>query len=48
MYGPVCASAAVVDIKFIPLGAAVAVDGPRRTGIWIAQDTGGAIKGKPC
>jgi membrane-bound lytic murein transglycosylase A len=35
------------DPNFIPLGAPVflAVDRPVATGLWIAQDTGGAIKG---
>lgn len=36
-----------VDPTFIPLGAPVllALDRPEAKGIWIAQDTGGAIKG---
>ncbi|CAN5250406.1 MltA domain-containing protein [soil metagenome] len=36
-----------VDPKFIPLGAPVhlALDRPEAWGIWVAQDTGGAIKG---
>jgi membrane-bound lytic murein transglycosylase A len=35
------------DPKFVPLGAPVllATDRPETTGVWIAQDTGGAIKG---
>lgn len=35
------------DPKFVPLGAPVflAVDKPVATGLWVAQDTGGAIKG---
>jgi membrane-bound lytic murein transglycosylase A len=35
------------DPKFVPLGAPVilAVDRPEANGLWIAQDTGGAIKG---
>ena len=35
------------DPKFIPLGAPVhlALDRPEAWGIWVAQDTGGAIKG---
>jgi membrane-bound lytic murein transglycosylase A len=35
------------DPKFVPLGAPVllSVDKPEANGIWIAQDTGGAIKG---
>jgi membrane-bound lytic murein transglycosylase A len=35
------------DPKFVPLGAPVylAVDRPEAYGLWIAQDTGGAIKG---
>ncbi|MFW2829990.1 murein transglycosylase A [Sphingomonas sp. ID0503] len=36
-----------VDPKFVPLGAPVwlAVDRVEATGLWVAQDTGGAIKG---
>jgi membrane-bound lytic murein transglycosylase A len=36
-----------VDPKFVPLGAPVylAVDRPEAYGLWVAQDTGGAIKG---
>jgi membrane-bound lytic murein transglycosylase A len=35
------------DPKFVPLGAPVllSVDRPEANGVWIAQDTGGAIKG---
>jgi membrane-bound lytic murein transglycosylase A len=35
------------DPRFVPLGAPVflAADRPEATGLWIAQDTGGAIKG---
>ena len=35
------------DPKFVPLGAPIylAVDRPEAYGLWIAQDTGGAIKG---
>jgi membrane-bound lytic murein transglycosylase A len=35
------------DPNFIPLGAPVflALDRPEATGLWVAQDTGGAIKG---
>ena len=35
------------DVKFIPLGAPVflSMDRVDATGLWIAQDTGGAIKG---
>ena len=35
------------DPKFVPLGAPVflALDRPEASGIWVAQDTGGAIKG---
>ena len=45
---PVTAQATVAaDPNFIPLGAPVflAVDRPEASGIWVAQDTGGAIKG---
>ncbi len=40
-------SSVAADPKFIPLGAPVflSLDNPRATGLWIAQDTGGAIKG---
>ena len=35
------------DPKFVPLGAPVflTLDRPEATGLWVAQDTGGAIKG---
>ena len=35
------------DPRFVPLGAPVllTLDRPEATGIWVAQDTGGAIKG---
>ena len=35
------------DPKFVPLGAPVwlSTDRPEATGLWVAQDTGGAIKG---
>jgi membrane-bound lytic murein transglycosylase A len=35
------------DPKFAPLGAPVflTLDRPEATGLWVAQDTGGAIKG---
>ena len=35
------------DPKFVPLGAPVflALDRPEANGFWVAQDTGGAIKG---
>lgn len=38
---------AAVDPKFIPLGAPIllAVDRPEASRVWIAQDTGGAIRG---
>ncbi|WP_230771372.1 murein transglycosylase A [Sphingomonas sp. Leaf4] len=38
---------AAVDVKFVPLGAPVflSMDRTDATGLWIAQDTGGAIKG---
>jgi membrane-bound lytic murein transglycosylase A len=45
---PVTAHGTVAaDPKFVPLGAPVylAVDRPEAYGLWIAQDTGGAIKG---
>lgn len=45
---PVVAEISVaVDIKFIPLGAPVwlSMDRAEPNGLWIAQDTGGAIKG---
>ena len=45
---PVSARATVAaDPKFVPLGAPIylAVDRPEAYGLWVAQDTGGAIKG---
>ena len=45
---PVTARATVAtDPKFVPLGAPVLLemDRPEASGLWIAQDTGGAIKG---
>jgi membrane-bound lytic murein transglycosylase A len=45
---PVTGRATVAtDPKFVPLGAPVllSVDRPEVNGIWVAQDTGGAIKG---
>jgi len=35
------------DPKFVPLGAPVllSLDRPEASGLWVAQDTGGAIKG---
>ena len=45
---PVVGEASIaVDVKFIPLGAPVwlSMDRVEPNGIWIAQDTGGAIKG---
>jgi membrane-bound lytic murein transglycosylase A len=45
---PVTGRATVAaDPKFVPLGAPVylAVDRPEAYGLWVAQDTGGAIKG---
>jgi membrane-bound lytic murein transglycosylase A len=40
-------ASAAVDPKFVPLGAPVflSMDRTDATGLWIAQDTGGAIKG---
>jgi len=40
-------ASAAVDVKFVPLGAPVflSMDRTDATGLWIAQDTGGAIKG---
>ena len=46
---PVTAQATVAaDPKFVPLGAPVFlnVDKPVASGLWVAQDTGGAIKGE--
>jgi membrane-bound lytic murein transglycosylase A len=45
---PVTPSATVAaDPKFVPLGAPIllALDRPEASGLWIAQDTGGAIRG---
>ena len=45
---PVVGEASVaVDVKFIPLGAPLwlSMDRAEPNGIWVAQDTGGAIKG---
>ena len=45
---PVTARATVAaDVKFVPLGAPVLLemDRPEASGLWVAQDTGGAIKG---
>ncbi|MDB5669367.1 MAG: hypothetical protein JWO25_326 [Alphaproteobacteria bacterium] len=45
---PVTARATVAaDPKFVPLGAPVllSLDRPEASGIWVAQDTGGAIRG---
>jgi membrane-bound lytic murein transglycosylase A len=46
---PVAAQASgAVDPRFIPYGAPVllsGMDNPRANGLWIAQDTGGAIRG---
>ena len=45
---PVTARASVAaDPKFVPLGAPVflTLDRPEASGLWVAQDTGGAIKG---
>ncbi len=38
---------AAADVKFVPLGAPVflSLDRTDATGLWVAQDTGGAIKG---
>jgi membrane-bound lytic murein transglycosylase A len=40
-------TSAAADPKFVPLGAPLilATDRPEANGLWIAQDTGGAIKG---
>jgi membrane-bound lytic murein transglycosylase A len=40
-------SSIAADPKFVPLGAPVwlQTDRPEADGLWIAQDTGGAIKG---
>ena len=45
---PVTGRASVAaDPKFVPLGAPVflTLDRPEASGLWVAQDTGGAIKG---
>jgi len=45
---PVAARSSVAaDPKFVPLGAPVflTMDRPEASGLWVAQDTGGAIKG---
>ena len=45
---PVTPSTTVAaDPKFVPLGAPVflSLDRPEASGLWVAQDTGGAIKG---
>jgi membrane-bound lytic murein transglycosylase A len=45
---PVASRASVAaDPKFVPLGAPVflTLDRPEASGLWVAQDTGGAIKG---
>ena len=45
---PVVGEASIaVDVKYIPLGAPVwlSMNRAEPNGIWIAQDTGGAIKG---
>jgi membrane-bound lytic murein transglycosylase A len=45
---PVTAKGSVAaDPKFIPLGAPIllSLDRPEASGLWVAQDTGGAIKG---
>ena len=46
-YPVVGEASAAVDIKFVPLGAPLwlSMDRAEPNGIWIAQDTGGAIKG---
>jgi membrane-bound lytic murein transglycosylase A len=46
-YAVVGEASAAVDVKFIPLGAPLwlSMDRAEPNGIWIAQDTGGAIKG---
>ena len=40
-------SSVATDPKFVPLGAPVwlSLDRPEANGLWVAQDTGGAIKG---
>lgn len=46
---PVTANASIaVDPRFVPYGAPVLLqnmDNPRANGLWVAQDTGGAIRG---
>jgi membrane-bound lytic murein transglycosylase A len=46
---PVTANASIaVDPRFVPYGAPVllsGMDNPRANGLWVAQDTGGAIRG---
>jgi membrane-bound lytic murein transglycosylase A len=45
---PVVGEASVAaDVKFVPLGAPVflSLDRAEPNGLWVAQDTGGAIKG---
>ena len=46
-YPVVGEASAAVDIRFVPLGAPLwlSMDRAEPNGIWIAQDTGGAIKG---
>ena len=46
-YPVVGEASAAVDIKFVPLGAPLwlSMDRAEPNGVWIAQDTGGAIKG---
>jgi membrane-bound lytic murein transglycosylase A len=46
-YPVVGEASAAVDVKYIPLGAPLwlSMDRAEPNGIWIAQDTGGAIKG---
>jgi membrane-bound lytic murein transglycosylase A len=46
-YPVVGEASAAVDVKFVPLGAPLwlSMDRAEPNGIWIAQDTGGAIKG---
>ncbi len=46
-YQVIAESSVAVDVKFIPLGAPVwlSMDRAEPNGLWIAHDTGGAIKG---
>ena len=46
-YAVVGGASAAIDPKFVPMGAPVflSMDRTDATGIWVAQDTGGAIKG---